>query len=79
MLFPTSKKQPETSYSPVDGDIDRSDTDASSKTKSTTAGKWSYDPGYISRGRLWIIVDLLLLLLPIAFIGKCSYQLPIPC
>lgn len=70
MLFPASKKQQETSYSPIDGDIDRSDTDASIESKYTSAAEGSDDPAYISRGRLWIVVDLLLLLLPIAFIGK---------
>jgi hypothetical protein len=73
LLFTGSKKKEETSYSAVEIDANRSDTDVSNQLAAPTIAGWPTGPQRISSAPVWIIGDLLLLLMPIAFIG-ISYK-----
>jgi len=71
MRFPESKKkEEETSHNIVEVDANRSDTDVSNQTVAPTVAGWPTGPQRIASAPIWIIGDLLLLLMPIAFIGE---------
>jgi hypothetical protein len=68
--FPGSKKKGETSYSAVEVDANRSDTDVSNRSAAPTIAGWPIGPQRISSSPVWIIGDLLLLLMPTAFLSR---------
>jgi hypothetical protein len=70
MLFPRSEKKHESSFGTVEIDLNRSDTDVSDVSTGPVVAGWPTGPQRISTSPVWIIADLLLLLMPIAFLGK---------
>ncbi|KAJ4365520.1 hypothetical protein N0V83_008139 [Neocucurbitaria cava] len=62
------RKEEDVSYAAVEVEPNRSDTNVSDR-QPTVAG-WPATPQRISSSPIWIVGDLLLLLMPIAFIGK---------
>jgi hypothetical protein len=71
-MLSKSKKKEETSYSAVEVSPNRSQTDVSVGPTTATVPGWPVGPQRVASAPLWIIADLLLLLMPIAFLGMLS-------
>lgn len=67
--FSRSKKKDESAYSAVEVDPNKSTTDVSSNSATPVLDGWPTGPERIATAPIWIIADILLLLMPIAFIG----------
>ena len=72
--LPRSTKKEETVYSSIEVDASRSDTDVSNQTETFTVARWPAGPQHIANASLWFIADLLLLLMPVAFVGEYAAQ-----
>ncbi|KAF2827174.1 hypothetical protein CC86DRAFT_369384 [Ophiobolus disseminans] len=73
MRFPGLKVKEKSSHTIVEVDANRSDTDISSQTVAATVTGWPIGPQRITSAPIWIIGDLLLLLLPIAFLVLAAF------
>jgi hypothetical protein len=71
-MFSRSKKKEDTSYSAVEVSPNRSQTDVSARPSTPQVPGWPVGPQRVASAPLWIIADLLLLLMPIAFLGMLS-------
>jgi hypothetical protein len=72
--FRKQDKQEAISYSAVDGHADIHKPATGVRAQVIPPSIWPADAGLIARARIWIAVDCVLLLLPIAFIGQCVAQ-----
>jgi hypothetical protein len=70
MLFPRSENKAELFLSAVEIDLNRSDTDVSHVSTEPVVAGWPTGPQRISSSPVWIIADFLLLLMPVAFLGR---------
>lgn len=70
-------KKEETAYSAVEVDPNQSITeiDVSSNSTASVVSGWPNGPQRIASAPIWIIADVLLLLMPIAFISTHHQQL----
>lgn len=66
------KKSGDVTYAAVETDAMRSNSNAADQQ--TTVDGWPTAPERISSAPIWVIGDMLLLLMPIAFIGKFSVR-----
>jgi len=71
-LFKRQNKQAgvHVSYSAVGGPAEIHRSADSVRTQTVSPSTWPADAGLIARARIWIAIDCVLLLLPIAFIGQ---------
>lgn len=67
ILNPEKKRQ-DVTYAAVELDPRRSDSDTADQQ--TTVEGWPTAPERISSASIWVVGDIVLLLMPIAFIGK---------
>jgi hypothetical protein len=72
MRLPGTRKEGAIAYRSVEVDPSASDTDASNhvETSVSTIVGWPNGPQRIANAPAWLLVDFLLLLLPIAFLGE---------
>lgn len=73
MRLPGSKKKEDTAYSAVEVDPNTSETDVSRRSNPAVPG-WPSGPQHPGSSPIWILADGILLLMPIAFIGKVTMQ-----
>ena len=66
----SEKKKGDVSYTAVEVDPNSSNTDIS--TQHPAVAGWPVSPERVSSALIWIVGDFILLLMPIAFIGKTS-------
>jgi hypothetical protein len=64
-FFRKQDKQEGISYSAVNGDADKSQA-----AINVPPSEWPAYAGFISRARVWLAIDFMLLILPISFIGE---------
>lgn len=74
--FRKQSKQEGTSYSAVEVDADSIDAPNSAKNHVATPSGWPVGAERVRRYRVWMFIDGLLLVLPVAFIGKSFYSAP---
>jgi hypothetical protein len=67
--FRKQDKQESISYSAVYDDADTLQPATSVRAQNSLPSGWPADAGLITRARVWIAIDYVLLILPIAFIG----------
>lgn len=72
--FRKQSKQEGTSYSAVEVDADSIDAPNNARNHGATPSGWPLRAERVRRYRVWMFIDGLLLVLPVAFIGK-SYQM----
>lgn len=67
--FRKQSKQKSTSYSAVEVDADSIDAPRSVRNNVAIPSGWPVRAERVSRYRVWMVIDGLLLVLPVAFIG----------
>jgi hypothetical protein len=76
MQFPGTRKKGVIAYRSVEVDPSKSDTDVSNhiEASASTIVGWPIGPQRVANAPAWLLADLLLLLMPISFIGEHLVQ-----